>query len=246
MSLSAEALLIFITVILLVIAVGFTLWWLLVATEGVYLGRRVVIWLYDLYAARYDRIKEYQPEYEYYFLARPILGEIYPQFNPLVLDVATGTGRLPIALCDHEDFAGRVIATDLSRNMLLQAAKKLEGESRVVFLRCAGEHLPFAANSFDVVTCLEALEFTESPAATLRECVRVLRPGGVLLITNRRNTRMPGRLWTEEQIHALLADYGVGISQTEPWQTDYQKVWGLKDGDSDPIGTISAATPPDC
>jgi ubiquinone/menaquinone biosynthesis C-methylase UbiE len=214
---------------LLVILLIGGLWWLLVTTEGVYLGQRMVIWLYDLYAARYDRIKEYQPVYEYHLLAVPIMGEIAPQTDPLVLDVATGTGRLPIALCDHEAFEGKVIATDLSRKMLTQARAKLEGERRVTFLRCAAEHLPFPDGCFDVVTCLEALEFTESPIDSLRECIRVLRPGGVLLITNRINARMPGRLWTEDQIHALLAENGVGISQTEPWQTDYQKIWGLKD-----------------
>jgi ubiquinone/menaquinone biosynthesis C-methylase UbiE len=222
-------------VIALVLAL---LYWLLVTTEGVYLGKRVVIFLYDLYAPRYDKIKEYQPPYEYYFLARPILGEIYPLSDPLVLDVATGTGRLPIALCDHEDFNGHVIATDLSRRMLEQAAAKMQGEARITFLRCAAERLPFPDNSFDVVTCLEALEFMESREDALRECVRVLRPGGVLLITNRINTRtMPGRLWRDDEVFALLESFGMSVSQSEPWQTDYHKIWGLKDGESEPIGT---------
>lgn len=227
----------FILVALLIGLVIALLYWLLVTTEGVYLGRRVVIWLYDLYAPRYDKIKEYQPVYEYYFLARPILGEIYPLADPLVLDVATGTGRLPIALCDHEDFNGHIIATDLSRRMLEQAAAKTRGETRISYLRCAAERLPFPDNSFDVVTCLEALEFMESREGTLRECVRVLRPNGVLLITNRINARMPGRLWTDDEVQSLLDSFGMSVSQAEPWQTDYHKIWGLKDGESEPIGT---------
>ena len=57
----------------IVAVLGGLLWWLLIYTEGVYLGQQVVIWLYDLYANRYDRIKEFQPEYEYALLADPIM-----------------------------------------------------------------------------------------------------------------------------------------------------------------------------
>ena len=38
---------------------GVLVWWLFIETEGVYLGRGVVIWLYDVYASRYDGIKEF-------------------------------------------------------------------------------------------------------------------------------------------------------------------------------------------
>ena len=80
---------------LAIVALG---WWLLIASEGVYLGRRVVIWLYDVYAGRYDDIKQYRRDIEHQFLAQPILDEFAPRTDPLVLDVATGTGRLPLAL----------------------------------------------------------------------------------------------------------------------------------------------------
>ncbi|MBC8099687.1 MAG: class I SAM-dependent methyltransferase [Armatimonadetes bacterium] len=233
-----------IVIISAAIAVAALAWWLLVTTEGVYLGQRVVIWLYDVYAWRYDRIKSFKPEYEYYFLARPILGELDPQTDPLVLDVATGTGRLPLALCQHEAFAGQIIATDLSRAMLARAAHNLAPYAgRVTLARCAAEQLPFPDNSFDMVACLEALEFTPQPLVTLRECIRVLRPGGLLLITNRINMRMPGRIWTQAELLALLEANGVMIAQAEPWLTDYHKVWGLKDGSSAPIGTASYQHP---
>jgi ubiquinone/menaquinone biosynthesis C-methylase UbiE len=204
-------------------------WWLLITTEGVYLGQRVVTWLYDLYATRYDGIKQVEPEYDDILLAQPLMNEIVPKTNPLVLDVATGTGRLPAALCRLPYFDGHIIACDPSRKMLAQAIGKLADEQeRVHFLRCPAENLPFAAATFDVVTCLEALEFTTKPAIALRECIRVLKPGGLLLITNRRNVRMPGRLWSDDELHTLLGEYGIVFSQTEPWQEDYHKVWGVK------------------
>jgi ubiquinone/menaquinone biosynthesis C-methylase UbiE len=218
---------------LIVIGLG---WWLLIESEGVYLGRRVVIWLYDLYAGRYDDIKHFRQDYDHLFLAQPIMERIAPNRAPLVLDVATGTARLPLALLRHKHFAGRIFAADLSKGMLHQAALKLERyereyrESAPVMLLCAdAERLPFGDSAFDVVTCLEALEFTPHPAESLRECVRVLRPGGLLLITNRLTGRwMPGKTWTQPDLTLLLMSMGIDQVTFEPWQVDYIRVWGVK------------------
>ncbi len=218
---------------LILIALG---WWLLIESEGVYLGRRVVIWLYDLYAGRYDDIKHFRQDYDHLFLAQPIMERLAPNRAPLVLDVATGTARLPLALLRHEHFIGRIYAADLSMGMLYQASRKLERyqreyqESAPVLLLCADAGaLPFSNGAFDLVTCLEALEFTPSPAQSLRECVRVLRPGGLLLITNRLTGRwMPGKTWTQADLTLLLMSIGIEQVRFEPWQVDYIRVWGVK------------------
>jgi ubiquinone/menaquinone biosynthesis C-methylase UbiE len=218
---------------------GVLVWWLLIASEGVYLGRRVVIWLYDLFANRYDRVKNYVREYEELFLAAPMMQRLEPQHDPLILDVATGTGRLPLAMMRNRTFTGRVIGVDLSGEMLRQAVRNLYVfEERVDWVQSPAERLPFPDESFDVVTCLEALEFTVSPRATLQELIRVLRPGGLLLISQRINTRyMPGKTWTAGEILALLEASGIVDAQAQIWQTDYRKVWGHKAGQSEPVGT---------
>jgi ubiquinone/menaquinone biosynthesis C-methylase UbiE len=224
---------------LIIAGLGVLAWWLLIASEGVYLGRRMVIWLYDLYAHRYDAVKNYYRDYEHIYLAHPIMEAIAPQKDPLVLDVATGTGRLPLALVRHRHFEGRAIGIDLSRRMLHFAAKNLYPyEERVDFIWSPAENLPFSDNIFDVVTCLEALEFMTQPKAVLSELVRVLRPGGLLLITQRQNTRfMPGKIWTSGEIQTMLADMGVENAKAQVWQVDYRKVWGRKSSKSLPAGT---------
>src|SRR5258708_12738287 len=84
-------------IVIIVLAVGGLMWWLLITTEGVYLGRRGVVWLYDVYARRYDRIKQYNPAWESATLGRPLLRALLDIPAPLVLDVPTGTARLPLA-----------------------------------------------------------------------------------------------------------------------------------------------------
>ena len=221
------------------IALVIVLWWLLVITEGVYLGRGVVIALYDLYARRYDRIKQYDPVTESRYLARPILERLATP-APLVLDVATGTGRLPLALLAEPDFQGRVIALDLSRRMLAVAAEKLAPYGgRVALLHHTAEHLPFPDGAFDLVTCLEALEFMPRPHDVLSELVRVARPGGLLLLTNRqgRDARlMPGHAWPDARLERELRALGAVHVAIEAWQLDYSLVWARKAGRSAPVG----------
>lgn len=225
----------------LVLGAAVLLWWLLIKTEGVYLGRGMVIWLYDVYARRYDAIKQYESYGEDLYLARPILKRLAPVSAPLVLDVATGTGRLPLALLEQSGFQGRVIGVDLSRRMLTVAAEKLAPYGdRAAFMHRRAEALPFPDNTFDLVTCLEALEFMMNPRGVLRELARVLRPGGLLVLTNRQGRDaklMPGKTFSHPELQRILGDE-IGLSHVyiQPWQVDYRLVWALKPGLSHPTG----------
>ena len=223
--------------------VAFLIWWLLIETEGVYLGRSPVIWLYDVYANQYDSIKDNQDDDEHQLLAVPLLTTIYPETDPLVLDVATGTARIPLALCHHAAFEGHVIGVDLSEKMLNAGAKKIADrhfQDYVTLIRQGAEKLPFEDDTFDIVTCMESLEFMMQPEAVLSECVRVLRPGGVLLITQRINTRwMPGKLWSREELETLLTDAGIENLEFHRWQLDYTKVWGQKSGEMPYSGIVA-------
>lgn len=216
----------------------FFIWWLLIETEGVYLGKRAVIWLYDLYARRYDRIKQFDDYSDQLLLAEPLLDRLAPRADPLILDVATGAGRLPMLMAGNGRFEGHVIGLDYSRKMLDVAAAKIMRDRFGAFISLArgdAMDLPFPDGAFDAATCLESLEFFPDPAAALAEMARVLRPGGLLLTTNRINTRwMPGRTASRQQIAQILDDCGMLSIEFEVWQEDYDKVWARKAGVSAP------------
>lgn len=214
---------------LLAAALGY---WLFVVTEGAYLGWRVVTWLYDASAARYDGIKGYDDDMEAAFLGRPLATILRSVPAPLVLDVGTGTGRLPAALLEQPTFRGQVIGLDASRRMLRIAAAKLAGQNhRCLLIHRDARRLPFPTDTFDAVCCLEMLEFTPDPAAQLAEAVRVLRPGGTLVTTRRRGWQahlMPGKHTASNAFRTLLASLGVEYVELQAWQADYDLVWGVK------------------
>ena len=211
-------------------------WWLLITTEGVYLGRRAVIWLYDLYARRYDRIKQYNPAWEAATLGRPILRALLDVPAPMILDVATGTARLPLALFGQPTFNGYVIGLDYSRRMLTVAAEKLAPIGhRVELIYQHAQKLPFDDATFDAVTCLEALEFMPDPGAVIAELVRVARPGALILITNRKGIEarlMPGKTQSRDVLSAKLYErFGLAEVAITAWQVDYEQVWAFMPGD---------------
>jgi SAM-dependent methyltransferase len=67
--------------------------------------------------------------------------------------------------------------------MLLRAGRDPGGCAGWVRLRPGWRSLPFASAAFDVVVAASVLEYVAEPAAVLRECARVVRPGGVVLYT---------------------------------------------------------------
>lgn len=209
-------------------------YWHLVLAEGVYLGRRVVVWLYDRSAASYDRIKDFDPDDDADYLGRPLAERLAGLPRAQVLDVATGTGRLPLTLLSQPEFQGSVVALDASREMLAQAEAKLAayGE-RVTLVHHSASPLPFADAHFDAVTCIEALEFLPNPDLALREMVRVLRPGGTLLVSPRvgiDRLYFPGRAPGLSTYNARLAALGLRNIETRTWQTYYSLVWATRDG----------------
>ncbi len=221
-------------VLLGLILLGLLVYWQLIIAEGAYLGPRIVTLMYDWSAQAYERIKNYSPTDEQWFLGLPLTRSLGQVPAPLVLDVATGTGRLPRALLRQPGFDGRVIGLDLSGGMLREAVRRTaQFADRLTFIQQGASQLPFQENTFDAVTCIEALEFVPDPMHVLEELVRVLRPGGVLLLTNRVGPDarfLPGRAFPPEQFETLLTQLPLEQVKTRNWQVDYNLVWAVKKG----------------
>ncbi len=211
------------------------LYWQLIIAEGAYLGSKVVAKLYDWSAGTYERIKAFDRKYERWFLGVPLTQALAPVAQPRVLDVATGTGRLPRVLFEQQEaFQGRIVGLDYSREMLAEAAWRLTPwRARLVLIWKEASALPFPDASFDAVTCLEALEFMPDPEQVLQEMVRVLRPGGVLVTSNRIGTWalfLPGRAYDKEAFETLLQSLDLEMVRIRTWQEDYDLVWARKAG----------------
>jgi ubiquinone/menaquinone biosynthesis C-methylase UbiE len=215
--------------------IALLLYWQIVWAEGSYLGKRPVAWLYNVVAHRYNDIKQYTAEDDARYLGEPLALSLQGTPRPLVLDVATGTSRLPLALCKQPLFRGQIIALDNARHMLQAATEYVHAyRDRITWVWQHAVPLPFDDNTFDLVTCLEAFEFMPSTREALRECRRVLKPGGLLLVTNRVGSGrwlLFGKTYSPEAFVALLQSLGQIDVTTQVWQYDYDLVWSIKPDD---------------
>jgi ubiquinone/menaquinone biosynthesis C-methylase UbiE len=209
------------------------LYWQLVVAEGAHLGPRVVTALYDLVAHRYERIKRFDPKTESESLGWPLAMALTEVDQARVLDVACGTGRAARALLREAVlFDGSVVNLDLASRMLRYGRPECAAwAERTSWVQAPAEALPFDDGCFDAVICLEALEFLPDARAALAECLRVLRPAGLLLVTNRigRDARLiPGKTYSPAAFQALLAQYPLAEVRCERWQVEYDLAWGRK------------------
>jgi len=102
-----------------------------------------------------------------------------------ILDVACGTGDFSIDIALHSSASTRIMGLDLSDGMLevmKQKLGKLGLCGRVSTCKGNCEALPFPDNSFDSVSIGFGIRNFENREAALKEILRVLKPGGHLVI----------------------------------------------------------------
>lgn len=100
-----------------------------------------------------------------------------------VLDIAGGTGDLALAFAKKVGATGRVVHTDINEAMLRTGRDRLlDAGVSLPTLVCDAEKLPFAADSFNLVSVAFGLRNMTHKEAALAEMNRVLKPGGKLLV----------------------------------------------------------------
>jgi len=123
---------------------------------------------FDLLAPLYDRLMS-RPD------AEPLARALNLPADGLLLDVGGGTGRVSRLLVP---WVRGAVVCDASRGMLAQASP-----AGLCAVQCRAERLPFADGAFARVLVVDALHHFSRQREALAELVRVLAPGGRLLIS---------------------------------------------------------------
>lgn len=216
-------------ILVIFLILGLVIWEIWVC-EGTHLGRNFVVWMYDIAASRYEKIKQFDPLWERKFLGEPLAIATSGMEDAILLDVGAGTGRIARTLSPLPHFQGTLISLEPSRSMMT-IGRRLTTPGSTNWVQAWAVPLPFSDETFDVVCSLETLEFTPQPLATLAELIRVLRKGGSLLVTNRvsREARLIlGRTFQRDEFLKVLEGQGLIDINVLIWQVDYDLAWARK------------------
>jgi SAM-dependent methyltransferase len=142
--------------------------------DGVEIPPVSTVEAYGLWAETYD-----QPGNALIELEQPIIDDIIDAIPAgIAVDVGCGTGRHARHLAER---GNQVIGLDSCPEMLMQARAKVPGASFIEGDLC---HLPLGDDTVDIVVCALVLTHIPDLQAPMAEFVRVLRPGGDLVISD--------------------------------------------------------------
>lgn len=137
----------------------------------------------ELFAARYDTIVSHDFQ-DCFVYSRFRLNQWLDKYLPSdgagkkLLDVGCGTGY---HLARYRTRGFEISGMDGSEEMLKQARI---ANPNIAFEQGDVEKLPYADNSFDYVLCVEVLRYLPDVSACINEIARVLKPGGIALVTS--------------------------------------------------------------
>lgn len=122
-------------------------------------------------------------------LMEPVYNEIVRRMEiPLsarsLLEVGGGDGRFAIQVARHTRLT-KIVTTDVSADMAVLARKRIIGSGLAdrISAEVQDVHkLDYDDNSFDIVVSNFSFHHWRQPSVGLRECTRVVKPGGVVII----------------------------------------------------------------
>ena len=149
-----------------------------------------------------------------------------------ILDCGVGTGAFSLALLESVARSAHVFGVDISYPMLTQAQQTLKNRCTTLDLRYGDiRRLPFANESFDAVIFAHVLEHMAEPVETLREMIRVLKPGAPLIGSVTRkglgqvlmSLRWHNRGYTSNQLSSFLQAAGLEAVNSFDYGTGWSK-----------------------
>ena len=138
--------------------------------------------LFDGIASGYDFLSQLFSFFQTGSWRRFLVSRLNVGAGDTVLDICTGTAGVAIKIARTS--GAKVVGVDLSQGMLQlgqENVAKTGLKANVALLLGRAEALAFADARFDAVCFTYLLRYVEDPRATLREIVRVLKPGGSLV-----------------------------------------------------------------
>lgn len=156
-------------------------------------ARRVAA-VFDSVANRYDLMNDLMSLGLHRLWKRYAAGVSGVREGQAVLDLAGGTGDLAALLARRVGPTGTVVVADINRSMLEVGRERLDDLGMVGALRYAqadAERLPFADNAFDCVTMAFGLRNVTQKERALESILRVLKPGGRLLVLEFSRVTVP-------------------------------------------------------
>lgn len=151
-----------------------------------------------------------------------------------VLEIGCGTGTTAL---HHAPFAGEILATDISANMVEIAKKKASeaGIENVGFQQATVENFQGEPNSYDVILALNIIHLLEDPASAIKKMYGLLKPGGYFVtgtvclgdvlfspwriaipVMRLLNKIPPVRYLKRAQLMSYIADAGFEIDYERP------------------------------
>jgi demethylmenaquinone methyltransferase/2-methoxy-6-polyprenyl-1,4-benzoquinol methylase len=150
--------------------------------------------MFDDIAPRYDFLNRFLSAGIDKGWRKKALAELQPLHPKTLLDVATGTGDVAI-MAARQLKPEKIIGIDISEGMLQLGREKLlkEGLNRVIELQSGdSEAINFPDNSFDAVTVAFGVRNFENLEKGLSEILRVLHPGGKLIVLEFSKPKIAG------------------------------------------------------
>ena len=132
--------------------------------------------MFDAVASKYDRTNDLLSFYQSRLWRRSLTKTVNPLAGERVLDIAAGTGTSSMAL---KRDGVEVVAADFSKGMLEEGKRRYP---QLEFVFADAMNLPFKDGEFDVVTMSFGLRNVSDHKVALGEFLRVLKPGGRLII----------------------------------------------------------------